>query len=63
MAKLFSFRHKDTKALITNEKIKSFVSLCLCGKYFWFPDKSGFPPQGVGGQVRLAKTGLSGLGS
>ncbi|PLX46140.1 MAG: hypothetical protein C0611_12265 [Desulfobacteraceae bacterium] len=62
MAKLFSARHKDTKALRTNEKIKSFVSLCLCGKHFWFPDKSGFPPQGVGGQVRFAKTGLSGLG-
>ena len=34
MAKLFSSRHKDTKTLRTNNKIKSFVSLCLGGKYF-----------------------------
>jgi len=29
---------------------------------FWFPDKSGFPPQSTGGQVRYSPTDLSGLG-
>jgi hypothetical protein len=38
MAKYFSFRHKGTKALRKNIKIKSFVSLCLGGKYFLVPD-------------------------
>ena len=42
VAKLFSFRHKGTKTLRKNNEIKFFVSLCLGGKYFWFPDKSGF---------------------
>jgi len=50
VAKLFSFRHKGTKTLRTNNKIKSFVlpaigfalgeaggSLCLGGKYFLVP--------------------------
>jgi len=37
VAKLFSFRHKGTKTLSTNNKIKSFVSLCLGGKYFLVP--------------------------
>jgi hypothetical protein len=43
VAKLFSSLHKGTKTLRTNNKIKSFLSLCLGGKYFWFPEKSGFP--------------------
>jgi hypothetical protein len=34
VAKFFSSRHKDTKTLRTNNKLKSFVSLCLGGKYF-----------------------------
>ena len=34
MAKLFSSRHEDTKSLRTDNKIKSFVSLCLGGKFF-----------------------------
>jgi len=33
MAKLFSSRHEDTKSLRTDNKIKSFVSLCLGGKF------------------------------
>jgi len=33
VAKLFSSRHKGTKTLRKNNKIKSFVSLCLGGKY------------------------------
>jgi len=34
----FSFRHKDTKTL---RIIKSFVSLCLGGKYFLVPVYQG----------------------
>jgi hypothetical protein len=34
----------------------------LVANISWFPDKSGFPPHGAGGQVRFATTGLSGLG-
>jgi hypothetical protein len=37
VAKLFSFRHQGTKPLRKNNKIKSFVSLCLGGKYFLAP--------------------------
>ncbi len=37
VAKLFSFRHKGTKTLRKNNEIKSFVSLCLGGKYFFIP--------------------------
>ena len=41
MAKLFSFRHQGTKTLRKNNKIKSFVSLCLGGKYFLIPTCPG----------------------
>jgi len=45
VAKLFSSRHQGTKTLRKNNKIKSFVSLCLGGKYFWFsPSRSLYPP-------------------
>jgi len=37
VAKLFSFRHKGTKTLRKNNKIKSFVSLYLGSKYFLVP--------------------------
>jgi len=37
VAKLFSSRHKGTKTLRKNNKIKSFVALCLGGKYFLVP--------------------------
>ena len=37
VVKLFSYRHKGTKTLRKNNKIKSFVSLCLGGKYFLVP--------------------------
>jgi len=41
LEKLFSSRHKGTKTLRTNNKIKSFVSLCLGGKYFLVPARPG----------------------
>jgi hypothetical protein len=37
VAKFFSSRHKGTKTLRKNNKIKSFMSLCLGGKYFLVP--------------------------
>ncbi len=42
VAKFFSFRHKGTKTLRTNKKIRSFVSWCLGGKYFLVPARPGW---------------------
>jgi len=38
----FFSRHQGTKALRKNNKIKSFVSLCLGGKYFLVPVYQGW---------------------
>jgi hypothetical protein len=42
VATLFSFRHQGTKALRKNNRIKSLVPLCLCGKNFMVPACPGW---------------------
>jgi hypothetical protein len=53
VAKLFSSRHKGTKTLKKNNKIKSFVSLCLGGKYFLVPARPPYSAWQEGGLVRV----------
>ena len=53
MAKLFSFRHQGTKTLRKNNKIKSFVSLCLGGKYFLVPARPPHSAWQEGGLIRV----------
>jgi len=52
VAKLFYSRHQGTKTLRKNNKIKSFESLCLGGKYFLVQACPGWAlaPNGIMGE-------------